>query len=281
MFETAAEKENAMRATVLVDNIGNETLQGEWGLSFFIEYGNVKLLLDAGQSGLLTENAQKLGLLLEEVDYAVLSHAHYDHADGMEAFFECNSRARLYLRENCRENCYRIKDGAWKYIGIREGFLEKYADRLEYVSGDREIAEGIWLIPHRMPGMERAGTMEKMYLRENGKWITDCFAHEQSLVFDTPDGLVVFNSCSHGGADTVIHEASAAFPGRKVRAMIGGFHLHNKSEKYVRELSERIRETGVEAVFTGHCTGDEAYRIMREELGDKVHQLCVGLKMEF
>ena len=260
-----------MRATVLVDNIGNETLQGEWGLSFFIEYGNVKLLLDAGQSGLLTENAQKLGLLLEEVDYAVLSHAHYDHADGMEAFFECNSRARLYLRESCRENCYRIKDG----------FLEKYADRLEYVSGDREIAEGIWLIPHRMPGMERAGRMEKMYLRENGKWITDCFAHEQSLVFDTPDGLVVFNSCSHGGADTVIHEASAAFPGRKVRAMIGGFHLHNKSEKYVRELSERIRETGVEAVFTGHCTGDEAYRIMREELGGKVHQLCVGLKMEF
>ena len=66
-----------------------------------------------------------------------------------------------------------------------------------------------------------------------------------------------------------------------MRALIGGFHLHNKSEKYVRELSERIRETGVEAVFTGHCTGDEAYRIMKEELGDKVHQLCVGLKMEF
>ena len=64
-----------MRATVLVDNIGNDTIQGEWGLSFYIEYGDRKLLLDAGASGLFAENAQKLGLSLEEVDYAVLSHA--------------------------------------------------------------------------------------------------------------------------------------------------------------------------------------------------------------
>ena len=41
-----------MRATVLVDNIGsnigNDTIQGEWGLSFFIEYGEARILLDAG-----------------------------------------------------------------------------------------------------------------------------------------------------------------------------------------------------------------------------------------
>ena len=274
-----------MRATVLVDNIGsnigNDTIQGEWGLSFFIEYGEARILLDAGQSALFAENARKLGLPLEEVDYAVLSHAHYDHADGMETFFECNSRARLYLREGCRENCYRIKEGAWKYIGIREGFLKKYRDRLAYVSGNLEIVKGVWLLSHRTPGLEQAGRREKMFLKEEGSWVTDCFAHEQSLVFETPGGIVVFNSCSHGGADTVISEAAAAFPGRKVRALIGGFHLHNKSEKYVREISERIRRTGVEEIFTGHCTGDEAYGIMREELGDRVHQLRTGLQMEF
>ena len=274
-----------MRATVLVDNIGsnigNDTIQGEWGLSFFIEYGEARILLDAGQSALFAENARKLGLPLEEVDYAVLSHAHYDHADGMETFFERNSRARLYLREGCRENCYRIKEGDWKYIGIREGFLRKYRDRLAYVSGDLEIVEGVWLLSHRTPGLEQAGRREKMFLKEEGSWVADCFAHEQSLVFETPGGIVVFNSCSHGGADTVISEAAAAFPGRKVRALIGGFHLHKKSEKYVREISERIRRTGVEEIFTGHCTGDEAYGIMREELGDRVHQLRTGLQMEF
>ena len=41
-----------MRASVLVDNIGSSGLPGEWGLSFYIEYKDQKILLDAGQSGL-------------------------------------------------------------------------------------------------------------------------------------------------------------------------------------------------------------------------------------
>ena len=70
-----------MRITVLTDNIGRDGLTGEWGLSFYIEYHGRKLILDAGQSGIFAENADKLGLSLADVDYAVLSHAHYDHAD--------------------------------------------------------------------------------------------------------------------------------------------------------------------------------------------------------
>ena len=71
-----------MKATVLLDNIGTEELAGDWGLSFYIEYAGKKILLDAGgESCLFAENARKLGLSLADVDCAVLSHAHYDHAD--------------------------------------------------------------------------------------------------------------------------------------------------------------------------------------------------------
>ena len=45
------------------------------------------------------------------VDVAVLSHAHYDHADGMPAFFEMNDRAQLYLSDACAENCWSTKGG--------------------------------------------------------------------------------------------------------------------------------------------------------------------------
>jgi len=34
-------------------------------------------------------------------------------------------------------------------------------------------------------------------------------------------------------------------------------------------------------VCTGHCTKDRAYGIMKEELGDILEQLSVGLVMEF
>ena len=94
-----------MKATVLVDNIGTEELPGEWGLSFFIEYRGVKVLLDAGADGLFAENARRLGLALDEVDHAVLSHAHYDHADGIADFLAQNTKTKLYVRESCGENC--------------------------------------------------------------------------------------------------------------------------------------------------------------------------------
>ena len=37
----------------------------------------------------------------------------------------------------------------------------------------------------------------------------------------------------------------------------------------------------MEQIYTGHCTGDNGYRILSRELGGMVHQLCVGLEMEF
>lgn len=270
-----------MKATVLTDNIGNAKTPGEWGLSFYIEYGGKNYLLDAGASGLFAANAAELGLSLQKVDAAVLSHAHYDHADGMSRFFEENDRAELYLRDCCGENCYKKEGPLWKYIGIQKGLLEKYKDRLVYVSGIKELAKGVWLLPHSTKGLDKIGKMEHMFLKGREGWETDTFRHEQSLVFNAGDGLVIFNSCCHGGADNIIREVSDVFEGKKIRAVIGGFHLHNKSEEYVRAFACRIRKTGAENIYTGHCTGEEAFRILREELGNMVRQLRVGLVMEF
>ena len=92
---------------------------------------------------------------------------------------------------------------------------------------------------------------------------------------------MLFNSCSHGGAATIIDEIRDTFPGAKVHAMIGGFHLYNKSKKYVKEFAKAVKNTGIEYVCTGHCTGDKAYKILEEELGDICHQLETGLVIEF
>ena len=95
-----------MKVTVLVDNINGESLMGEWGLSFYIEYRDKVVLLDTGLSGLFAENADRLGLDLNAVDYAVLSHAHDDHANGFDTFFERNDHAPLFVARECGENCY-------------------------------------------------------------------------------------------------------------------------------------------------------------------------------
>ena len=155
----------------------------------------------------LSENAKNLGINLGELEYGVLSHAHYDHADGMPAFFDKNESAKFYLRKGTGENCYGKKNFfQYKYNGIARGTLNTYEDRIEYVEGDYEITKGIYLIPHKTRGLERIAKKVQLYVKENGKMFADDFAHEQSLVFDTPKGLVVFNSCSHGGADNIITE---------------------------------------------------------------------------
>lgn len=271
-----------LRATVVVDNIGNDALKGEWGLCVYIEYGEDKILLDTGSSGLFIENGKKLGIPLEDIGYAVLSHAHYDHANGMRPFFRLNKKAKFYLRDACAENCYGKRWIFKKYIGLPKGILQDYKDRIEYASGDKRIAEGVFLIPHKSKGLAVIGKRENLYIKEkDGSLSPDDFAHEQSLVFDTPEGLVIFNSCSHGGADRIINEAIAAFPDKKVLALIGGFHLFRRTEDEVRSFSKKIKETGIPYIYTGHCTGKRAYGILKEELGDVARQLKVGLVMEF
>ena len=50
-----------MLATVLIDNISCGEMEGEWGLSIYIEYNEKNILLDTGASDLFAKNAKKLG----------------------------------------------------------------------------------------------------------------------------------------------------------------------------------------------------------------------------
>ena len=47
------------------------------------------------------------------------------------------------------------------------------------------------------------------------------------------------------------------------------------------ELAKLIKETGIERIYTGHCSKERGYRILREELGDMAGQFYVGMELEF
>ena len=59
-----------MKATVIVDNIKNNEIPGEWGLCIFIEYGHKKILLDAGASTLFSKNPE---IGFERVEHNVIA----------------------------------------------------------------------------------------------------------------------------------------------------------------------------------------------------------------
>ncbi len=269
-----------MLAKVLIDNIAKNPLKSEWGLCIHIETKDKNILLDTGASGKFLENAKKMGVDIENVDIGVLSHAHYDHSDGMADFFKFNSKADFYLRKSAGESCYGRRFVFSRYIGIKKGLISQFSNRIKYAEGTVKLTDGVYLLPHTTPDLELIGKKAGMFLKENKKWIPDDFSHEQSLVIKTEKGLVIFNSCCHGGADNIITEVSEVFPDEHIYALIGGFHLYRSSESEVRALAERIKATGIEKIYTGHCTGDKAFAILSEELKEKAVQLRVGLEIK-
>lgn len=263
-----------IKAVVLVDNTAPDGLLTEWGLSIFIEYRGNKLLLDTGKSAAFIENAAKLGIDIADADMGILSHAHYDHADGMVEFFRLNTSAAFHLREGTEENCYSGEGDERHYIGIKHGTLSEYRNRIIFCNKKHKLSDGVWLLGHSRD-MTAAGRLAHMYLLNGNEWDIDRFEHEQSLVLETEKGLVVFNSCCHGGADIVIKEAAEAF-NREVYALIGGLHLFRSEDIYVEEMAQRLCETGVKRIITGHCTGERGFELLKQELGDVVEQMSSG-----
>ena len=292
-----------MKIQVLIDNLESAEnfcgfLQPEWGLSAFIQFQGKTILLDTGASEKFAENAATLQVDLNSVDAGVLSHAHFDHANGMEAFFKVNDHANFYLRKDAGENCYHthkfLKFFSYQeYIGIHRGWLKRYSERIKFVgsssreaaSSPTEILPGVFLVGHNdtiFSAESRAAIAARngLSIKLNGKYLPDSFDHEQSLVFDTPQGLFIMNSCSHGGADNIVKEVEMAFPGKKIYAVLGGFHLYRTSDSQVRAFAERLRDLDVQKIYTGHCTGNHAFEILKEVLGEKVRQMFTGMEIE-
>ena len=77
---------------------------GGWRpLSIYVEYQGHAILLDTGASDRFARNADTLGIDLSTVSFGVLSHAHWDHGNGMGTFFARNPTAPFYLRQGCGE----------------------------------------------------------------------------------------------------------------------------------------------------------------------------------
>jgi 7,8-dihydropterin-6-yl-methyl-4-(beta-D-ribofuranosyl)aminobenzene 5'-phosphate synthase len=271
-----------MKATVLVDNIGSVELPDEWGLSIYIEYEDLKILLDAGASYIFQKNAETLGLSLAAVDFGVLSHAHYDHANGIMHFMEQNDKACFYLRAEAKDRYYDKPGFFYHYIGLPKELFKKYPERLKLIQAPKtELCPGVYLLAHSTDGLAAIGQSAKLYKKGPKGKEPDDFQHEQSLIFNTPRGLVVFNSCSHAGAQNILKEVTSAFPDQPIYALIGGFHLFGKPEAFVRELGQELNRLSVQKIYTGHCTGKAAFEILKSELGEKIAQMHTGLVMEF
>lgn len=266
-----------VKITVLIENTAAEGLKCEHGLSLLIEFQGERILLDAGTTDLFLENAAMMGISLEGIQTCVLSHGHYDHSGGFGSYLTQNQEAVVYMMKHADEEYYSKLESPHP-IGIPENVLNMHRDRFVFVDKFAKLKEKVYLVPHATEGLEEIGARAELFKKVGDRLVADDFAHELSLVYDTEKGLVIFNSCSHGGVKNIVGEVQLAFPDKKLYAFIGGLHMKGDifTEEEIREVAEYLKETGVQYLYTGHCTGEKAFTILKDQAGELVQELKAG-----
>lgn len=263
---------------LMEDTPGRPECTSEHGLSFYIETEKHKILMDAGASGLFADNAESLGVDLTQVDTVVLSHGHYDHGNGLIRFCEINNSAPIYVKIGAEADLYHIKDDSKRYIGLPTEV--KTSSRNVWVQGDMQM-DGELSIFTDVKGRRcwPSGNLELKECRGD-EILQDEFSHEQYLVISEGEEKVLISGCAHNGILNILDRYREIY-GENPDKVISGFHMMKKqglTEADKEEIRKTARElAGMDTKFyTGHCTGVEAYEIMKEIMGDKLTYVHCG-----
>jgi 7,8-dihydropterin-6-yl-methyl-4-(beta-D-ribofuranosyl)aminobenzene 5'-phosphate synthase len=242
------------------------------------------MLFDMGSSGRFVENANALGISMEFVDLAVLSHGHYDHGGGLRSFLTANPKAIVYMGKGADADVYANLFGFKRYVGLDKEIFRLYRDRIRFLDETTELRRGVFAIIPIQEVYAPPKANRFLFRRQESTLSLDDFSHELVLVVQTDGGIVVFTGCSHHGVLNILGSVQDAFPSRRIKALFGGFHLVSlplawtlsERQESVRALGQKLLQSRVEKFYTSHCTGWKGYRILKETMGETLGYFSAG-----
>lgn len=259
-----------MKITALMENAGDRPgILTEHGLSIYVETDRHKILFDSGQSDAFVKNAETLGIRLDDIDTAVLSHGHFDHSGGLKGFLEVNQKAEIYMQRGAFIPHY---NPLGKYIGVDLSLQEN--SRIHYVDDSLEIDEELKLETYHDRSVFLPVQTYGMTEEHDGVRTADRFLHEQYLIVKEGSQKVLLSGCSHRGIYNIIQWAAD----EQVQTVIGGFHfmkLEPGDFCQMDSTAEKLLEYPVK-YYTCHCTGLLQYQYLKEKMGDRLRYLEAG-----
>lgn len=277
-----------MKITTLIENRASVTLPSltsEWGLSLHIEFNAQSILFDTGASGAFADNANRMSIKIDSVNAAVLSHYHFDHGGGLKRFFELNSNAKVYLADVPDGECYiKILGLLKKYIGLDPIIINGYRERFEFIGKPTEILPDVYIFPQITHTHPKPLGNKQLYLKKEARLVPDEFSHEIVMAIKENGKLVIFTGCSHNGILNMIDTVTKEFEGVPIRAVVGGFHLVASplfnsmagTKEDVEKLAQSVLDYPVEVTYTGHCTGEKAFSILKSVMVDRIEDMVTG-----
>ncbi len=270
-----------MKVTILLENDSCRAgVKCAHGLSLHIATARHSILFDMGPNAAFLENAEALGVDVAAVDAAVLSHAHDDHSGGLALFCKRNEKAPVYLQKDVWGDYYVVTPQKCKFIGM-DYLARKYEDRFRLTDGVTRLDGELTLFSGGMGRALWSHANDTLREKRGEDYPPDEFRHEQSLLVSEGEKIVLFGGCAHNGIVNILRRAEE-IAGRAPDAVFAGFHLYNPSlaQSQPRELVEAIaRELSARkgtSFYTGHCTGSEAFDILKETLGERLRPMPAG-----
>ena len=266
---------------VLIDNTPSDylMLKPEHGLSFYIETEGNRIRCDMGASGMFLDNAKQMSIDLSCTDWAFVSHGHADHTGGLLEYLNTFENSDVYLSNKVFDAKYfSSRRGLKRDISTQALINQTFQNRLRFV------CESIWITPFIAAVYTDIHDYSQPY---GNRFLTkvvgheetlDDFSHELSLAIQTPKGLVIVSSCSHGGAVNIMKSCCRFTGADTVYAFIGGLHLV-ESESMAQEVQalseELLNNYPAVQIYTGHCTCDAAKEALKEK-GLNIHFFRTG-----
>ena len=276
-----------MKVTVLMENTTpSGMLEARHGLSLFLESGDTRILFDVGPDEAFLTNSLALGVDVRTADAVVISHGHSDHGGGLHAYLgapaDAADPAPIYVNEHAFEEHAAGTPEKHHDIGLDPDLADN--PRFVKVHGGLQLNERMRLfagvaIEHPIVESNRV-----LLERTDEGFAPDSFRHEQSLLVEEGKRRILVSGCSHCGILNIM-DAAERIAGTPIDVVVGGFHLMDpgsgkvESAEFTRELARELKKRP-SRYFTFHCTGLDAYGILRDELGDRIGYLYAGCQVE-
>ena len=252
---------------------------GEWGFSAMIEVDGERILFDAGsRENTVLQNAKELNINLDNLDNIFISHNHKDHTGGLITLKKeyPNSFKNAHVGEGIfysRPN----PDGDGNYILSNKYTLENLGIKFITHKNPTQLLPGVWTtgqVPRKYEE-KNWSDLGKM-IDSKGNTVEDIIPEDQSLFFDTENGIVLISGCGHAGLANTLDYVQKIIPGRPIYKIIGGFHLLKLTNDKLEWTAGKMRDAGVNYFVGAHCTGLNSTYSIRNFLGLTSERALVG-----
>ena len=254
----------SIKIITLIENIKDDKgkLINEHGLSLYIEAYGKKILFDTGQTGDFVYNSEKLGVSLNNLDYVLMSHGHYDHTGGFRKLVEnSDKKFELILGRSFFNKKYKTVEDGYKFNGnsFDEDFIKENNIGLKYVDESFKIDENMEIFSQFKTSNNFEILNKKFLIKKGNEYISDEFYDEIVLTIKSDKGLIVVVGCSHIGIVNILEHISNETK-MPIYAVIGGSHLAQGDKNRINKTIEYLKKKKVSLIRLCHCTGEIAIK---------------------